>query len=214
MSRMLCIALSLSIIVSSLSGCATPPVKRAAVAGPEAFGYTLNQPLTADELKALTDARITSQAGTRMFTREDGQGGTLKLHLDSESRPVEIEKTSRLFGTEEECKAEHHLLVDELSTLAAVHNRAHRIPNREGLDYLPGEHYVKADGLRCLAGEGDPPDTFRYSEGIADHIATDPPKRSFGKRFDEAYQSTAFTIIVIALLPLVLIGAAVGAMTD
>lgn len=106
MSRALCVTLSLTVVVSSLAGCSSSPVKQGIVKGPQVFGYTLNQSLSNDDLKAFTNTRAVPYGrDATIYKRDDGQGGVLQVFLDRNNRPLLIGEISRSFATRDECLA-------------------------------------------------------------------------------------------------------------
>ena len=103
MNRTLCVALSLTIIASSLTACSTPSTK-AHISGPLVYGYTLYKPLSSEELNTLTKTGYETFQGARVFQRDDGYGGEINVYLDSLNRPSVINKDSHVFTSEDECE--------------------------------------------------------------------------------------------------------------
>jgi len=214
MNRTLCIATSLSIIASSLGGCASPGVQ-APYVGPQVFGYTLNQPLSGEELQAFKATGFGTLSGLRVFARDDTDGGVIEVYLDRQDRPGVIRKKSRPFASEEACQAEFGPLKDQLQNRIVLSNAATRAPNSEGRARNVGDRYASLSSDACQAGRGESAGSYAYGlDAKLERAEAPKAKRSLGDKFDDAYIGAWTTVFVIALLPLVLIGLAVDKATD
>jgi hypothetical protein len=203
MNRTLCTALSLSIIASS-AGCATKPVREPFKA-PQIYGYTLNQPLSSDEFKALSATGAESLTGYKVYKRVDDQGDTYEVVLDHQVRPDSIRKKSRAFTSQPECEAEFEAQVAQLEQLLASHES--RTP-------VPGDRYVGLYTTKCNFNRHDQSPTYRYALSLSESILAPPSKRGLGDKIHDAYGAAWMTVFTIALLPLVLVGLAVDKATD
>ncbi|MGX1175887.1 hypothetical protein [Pseudomonas sp. R151218B TE3479] len=203
MNRTLCTALSLSIIASS-AGCATKPAKEPFKA-PQIYGYTLNQPLSSDEFKALSATGRESLTGSKVYKRVDDQGDTYEVVLDHQVRPDSIRKTSRAFASQPECEAEFKVQVAQLEQLLASHES--RTP-------VPGDRYVGLYTTKCNSNRYDQSPTYRYALNLSESVLVPPSKQGLGDKIHDAYGAFGMTVFVIALLPFVLVGLAVDKITD
>ncbi|PCR94501.1 hypothetical protein CP336_21675 [Pseudomonas fluorescens] len=211
---MLCITLTISIITSSLTGCATPSVQQPII-GPQVLGYTLNQPLTEEEFNAVTNTGDKWGFGGWVYQRDDGQGGVLRVYLDKNHRPKGIERISQTFDTKDECESVFAAQTVELKKQMTAYNIANRRSENAGRrEYLPGERHVEVSGGGCRDRQGDPRDVYRFDLQVRESIETAAPKRGLSDKFHDAYGNAWMTVFVIVLLPFVLIGAAVDAATD
>lgn len=203
MNRTLCTALSLSIIASS-AGCATKPAKEPFKA-PQIYGYTLNQPLSSDEFKALSVTGAESLTGSKVYKRVDEQGDTYEVFLDRQVRPDYIRKTSRAFASQPECETEFEAQVAQLKQLLANHEN--RAP-------VLGDHYVSLNTTQCNVGRYDQSQTYRYVLSVSEDIVAPPSERGLGDKIHDAYGAVWMTVLGVALLPFVLVGAVVAKATD
>ncbi|WP_434648282.1 hypothetical protein [Pseudomonas sp. D1-2] len=203
MNRTLCTALSLSIIASS-AGCASQAVKEPFKA-PQIYGYTLGQPLSSDEFKALSATGGESLTGSKIYKRVDEQGDTYEVLLDHQIRPDLITKASRAFVSQPECEAEFEVQVAQLKQLLASHED--RTP-------VMGDRYVSLSTTQCNVDRYDQSQTYRYALIVSVDTVAAPLKRSLGDKIHDAYGAVGMTVFVIALLPFALVALAVDKATD
>lgn len=213
MNRMLCAALSLSIIASSTGGCAAKPVK-APLNVPQVYGYTLNQPLSSDEFKVLSATGSENSRGGRGFKRVDEQGDVYEVFLDHWLRPNFIHKQSRVFTSQAECEAEFEVQAAQLKQLLASHNIPTRGLGPESRTLVPGDRYINLSATGCEARRYDPPETHRYTLRLSEDTLTAPSERGLGDKIHDGYEAVGITVLVIVLLPLVLVGLAVSKAVD
>lgn len=213
MNRTLCSALSLSIIASSSAGCAAKPVTKPFNV-PKVYGYTLNQPLSSDEFKALSATGGESGTGSKVYKRVDDQGDAYEVLLDRQIRPDFISKTSRAFANRSECEAELEAQVAQLKQLLASHDIATRGLGPESRALMSGDRYVSLNATDCGVPQYDRPEAHRYTVGLSEDIVAPPSKQSLGDKIHDAYGTVGMTVFVIALLPFVLVGLAVDKVTD
>lgn len=213
MNRMLCVALSLSIIASSSTGCAAKPVKEP-LKVPQVYGYTLNQPLSRDEFKALSATGGESSRGGRGYKRVDDQGDAYEVFLDRQTRPDFIRKLSRAFASRTECEAEFEAQVVQLKQLFASHNIATRGLGPESRTLVPGDRYVGLNAMECNVRRPDQSEPYRYVLSLSEGIVAPPSKPGLGDKIHDAYGAVGMTVFVIALLPFVMVGLAVDKATD
>ncbi|AHL36854.1 hypothetical protein CD58_10230 [Pseudomonas brassicacearum] len=213
MNRTLCSALSLSIIASSITGCAAKPVTEP-LKVPQVYGYTLNKRLSSDEFKALSATGGKTGKGSDVYKRVDEQGDVYEVFLDRSFHPDYIQKQSRAFVSQPECVAEFEVQVAQLKQLLASHNIATRGLGPESRTLVPGDRYVSVDAMECRVGRYDQSETYRYSLSLSEQIIAPASKRGLGDEIHDAYGAAWMTVFVVALLPLVLVGLVVDKATD
>ena len=213
MNRMLCAALSLSIIASSSIGCAAKPVKEP-LKVPQVYGYTLNQPLSSDEFKALSAPGGENGMGSQVFNRIDEQGDLYEVLLDGRIRPELIRKESRAFASQPECAAEFEAQIAQLKQLFASHNTPTRGLGPESRTLVPGDRYISVNTTQCRIRQYDQTGTHRYAVSLSENTVTAPSERGVGDKIDDAYEGVWITVLMIPLLPFVLVGWAVDKATD
>jgi hypothetical protein len=213
MNRTLCTALSLSIIASSVTGCAAKPVTEP-LKVPPVYGYTLNQPLSSDEFKALSATGGETGVGSDVYKRVDDQGYVYEVSLDRQFRPDYIEKSSRAFVSQPECVAEFEVQVAQLKSLFSSHNIPSGGLGLENRTLVPGDRYISVDTGECKVDEFDKSETYRYSLSLSEQTVFVPPKRGLGDDVEDAYVGAWMTVFMIAVLPLVLVGLVVDKATD
>lgn len=211
MNRTFCVALSLSIIASSLTACATPATK-APISGPQIYGYTLYKPLSSDELNALTNTGFETLAGARVFQRDDGHSGEINVFLDSRNRPSVINKTSRVFTSEGECKSELKTQMSDLQQRIDSHNNT--IAQSERDTHTPRGRYVSLSHEACRVHQGDQAEHYRYALSVSKRQEPATSTSGLGKKVDDAYTGAWMTVFMVVLSPFVLIGAAVSKTID
>lgn len=213
MNRMLRTALSLTIIASSSSGCAEKPVKEQLKA-PQVYGYTLNQPLSSDEFKALSAPGGENGMGSQVFNRIDEQGDLYEVLLDGRIRPEMIRKESRAFASQPECAAEFEAQIAQLKQLFASYSTPTRGLGPESQTLVPGDRYISVNTTECRIRQYDQTGTHRYAVSLSENTVTAQSKRGLGDKIDDAYEGAWITVLMIPLLPFVLIGWAVDKATD
>ena len=211
MNRTFCVALSLSIIASSLTACATPATK-APISGPQIYGYTLYKPLSSDELNALTKTGYETFQGARVFQRDDGYGGEINVYLDSLNRPSVINKDSHVFTSEDECESDLKAQMKNLQQDIDSYNSTIDQLVREG-DKARGR-YVSVSQQPCLVRHGDQAEHYRYTLSVSKREKPASSTSELGKKIDEAYTGAWMTVFVVVLAPFALIGAVLSKAID
>ena len=211
MDRTLCVALSLSIIASSLTACTTPSTK-APVGGPQVYGYTLNTPLSGNQLSALSNTGFETLTGAREFQRDDGYGGEINVYLDSQNRPSVINKDSHVFTSEDECESDLKAQMKNLQQDNDSYNSTIDQSVREG-DKARGR-YVNVSQQPCRVRHGDQAEHYRYVLSVSKREKPASSTSELGKKIDEAYTGAWMTVFVVVLAPFALIGAAVSKAID
>ncbi|NMY68036.1 hypothetical protein [Pseudomonas sp. WS 5414] len=212
MQRVMCTVVSLSLIVSSLGGCASQAKPR--VVGPQVYGYTLNQRLSTDEFKALSDTGRQTMSGLSIYELKDPEGARLKLYLERTLWVDRVEKVSAPFKVESDCE---NALKDETarlqSTIAEFNSRQAR-PG--GAPRQVGDIYASQSTTPCTRKGGRDADaqSYRYELSASLSTETAPVKHGLSEKVENAYMGMWMGVFTIVLLPFVLIGAAVGAVTD
>ena len=211
MNRTLCVALSLTIIASSLTACSTPSNK-AQISGPLVYGYTLHKPLSSEELNTLTKTGYETFQGARVFQRDDGYGGEINVYLDSLNRPSVINKDSHVFTSEEECESDLKAQMKNLQQDIDSYNSTIDQLVREG-DKARGR-YVSVSQQPCLVRHGDQAGHYRYTLSVSKREKPASSTSELGKKIDEAYTGALVTVFVVVLAPFALIGAVISKAID
>ena len=201
MDRTLCVALSLSIIASSLTACTTPSTK-VPVGGPQVYGYTLNKPLSGNQLSALSNTGFETLTGAREFQRDDGYGGEISVLLDRQNRPGVINKKSRVFTHEGDCESELKTQMNDLQQRIDSHNSTN--------GQLQGGRSISLSHEACRIRQGDQPGHYRYALSVSKSKEPATSTSGLGKKVDDAYTGAWMTVFTVLLAPFVLIGAAVS----
>lgn len=193
MQRMLCSVLSLAIITSSLSGCATAPVQPE-IAGPEVYGYTLYQPLSSEQFEPLTKTRGFYTGALELYLQAASDGGVLGLYVGGKHWLDTVSKTSKLFVTQPECEAAWQAEEGQLKALVDGFNARQTQPPRLG-DYYAVQ---TVDACKQFKGQG-----YRYTAWTTLHAFDLDPRQRYPYK-TEVHTSRALDIaVMVVVVPLV-----------
>lgn len=193
MQRMLCSVLSLAIITSSLSGCATAPVQPE-IAGPEVYGYTLYQPLSSEQFEPLTKTRGFYAGALELYLQAAPDGGVLGLYVGGKHWLDTVSKTSKLYVTPPECEAARQAEEGQLKVLVEGFNARQTQPRRLG-DYYAVQ---TVDACKPVKGQG-----YRYTAWTTLHAFDLDPRQRYPYK-TEVHTSRALDIaVMVVVVPLV-----------
>ncbi|WP_312493188.1 hypothetical protein [Pseudomonas cremoris] len=193
MQRMLCSVLSLAIITSSLSGCATAPAQPEIV-GPDVYGYTLYQPLSSEQFEPLTKTRGFYTGALELYLQAAPDGGVLGLYVGGKHWLDTVSKTSKLYVTQPECEAAWQAEEGQLKALVDGFNARQTQPPRLG-DYYAVQ---TVDACKPFKGQG-----YRYTAWTTLH-AFDLDLRQRYPYKTEVHTSRALDIaVMVVAVPLV-----------
>ncbi|PYY92169.1 hypothetical protein DNK59_01065 [Pseudomonas sp. TKO26] len=212
MQRGLCTVVSLSLIVSSLGGCASQAKPR--VAGPQVYGYTLNQRLSADEFKALSDTGLETMSGLSIYELKAPAGAKLSLYLERTLWVDRVEKLSGPFEVASDCENAFKDESAQLQATIAEFNSRRARPG--GAPRQVGDIYASQSTTPCERKGGRDTDAQSYRYRLAASLSTEtaPVKHGLSEKVENAYMGMWMGVFTIVLLPFALVGAAVGAVTD
>ncbi len=198
MQRMLCSVLSLAIITSSLSGCATAPVQPE-ITGPEVYGYTLYQPLSNEQFDPLTRSRGLYDGSVELYLQAAPEGGVLGLYVGGTRWLDTVSKTSKLYFTQPECEAAWQVEEEQLKALVDGFNARQTQPRRLG-DYYAVQ---TVDACKRFKARDVEPEAYRYTAwATMKAFSLDAGERDPHKT--EVHSSLATDIVVMAVVvPLV-----------
>ncbi len=193
MQRMLCSVLSLAIITSSLSGCATAPAQPEIV-GPDVYGYTLYQPLSSEQFEPLTKTRGFYTGALELYLQAAPDGGVLGLYVGGKHWLDTVSKTSKLYVTQPECEAAWQAEEGQLKALVDGFNARQTQPPRLG-DYYAVQ---TVDACKPFKGQG-----YRYTAWTTLHAFDLDPRQRYPYK-TEVHTSRALDIaVMVVAVPLV-----------
>ncbi|SEB53360.1 hypothetical protein SAMN05216178_1035 [Pseudomonas saponiphila] len=209
MQRMLCSVLSLAIILSSLGACTTAPV-RPAVEGPQVYGYTLNQPLSREQVQRLTDTGKHYIGPLKLYQQVLPDGSQFDFYTDYRKWLDTLARTSREFPAESDCQAAQQADQMQLTTLIDDFNARQARP--AGVPRQVGEVYaVRAlDACQRVAGQGPGAQAFRYTLWATLQTETAAHEHDFQRKVEDPHAQARDITQAILLLPFVALGAFMG----
>ncbi|NVZ65378.1 hypothetical protein HX867_25065 [Pseudomonas gingeri] len=219
MRRTLCSVLSLTILTSLLSGCTTVPA-RPAMTGPQVYGYTLNQQLTAEQLQKLTDSGKSIVGSFKLYQQHHEDGSVLGLYADSKLWLDTVTSTSREFSTESDCQAA--LEADGAQVKAVIDEFNAQRGNPQGTPRQVGDVYAAqaADACQRIGDPGAGADAFRYTLWVTLRTETSALDQFFPRKVEETHISVwslaAFAVLITATIAVIVMskGAGLGSCTS
>lgn len=211
MQRMLCTVLSLLMISSTLSGCATAPVAaRPAISGPQVYGYTLNQPLSGEQLQRLSDSGQDFVGPLRLYRQFPRDGSRLGLYADAKRWLDTVSRTSREFSTQGECQAEQAVDEVQLTTLIDAFNAGQARP--AGAPRQVGDVYASQwlDACQRIGGQGPGAEAFHYTLWATLQTATQASGQGFVRKVEPTHNDAWSMATVVVLLPILLVATLMG----
>lgn len=205
MQRTVCGTLSLTIIVSSLGGCASPP-PRERVSGPQVFGYELQQPLSAEAFKALTYARLDPAYAEPDYLSYQADGAVLALDLQRDRSLTRILKRSRAFDSRADCQAA--LDQDRASLQGPVDAFNARHAKVPGVAPQVGEPAASFSVRECWqrGGRGADSQSYRYEAWASQGPVSAPSKTRQPNVVEQTAGGVLVGLFAIVMLPFALIG--------
>ncbi|MBC2656095.1 hypothetical protein H7A76_11665 [Pseudomonas sp. MSSRFD41] len=214
MQRMLCSVLSLAIILSSLGACTTAPA-RPAVEGPQVYGYTLNLPLSREQVQRLTDTGKHYVGALKLYQQVLPDGSQFDFYTDYRNWLDTLAHTSREFPAESDCQAAQQVDQMQLTTLIDDYNAHQARP--AGAPRQVGDVYAiqALDACQRVAGQGPGAQAFRYTLWATLQTETTAHEQGFLRKIEDPHAQTRGIAQVILLLPFaVLITFMGGGCTD
>lgn len=209
MQRMLCSVLSLAIILSSLGACTTAPV-RPAVEGPQVYGYTLNQPLSREQVQRLTDTGKHFVGAIKLYQQELPDGSQFGFYTDYRNWLDTLARTSREFPAEGDCQAAQQADQMQLTTLIDDFNARQARP--AGAPRQVGDVYAIQAVDACQRGSGQGPgaQAFRYTLWATLQTETVAHDQGFLRKVEDPHAQARGIAQVMLLLPFAALAAFMG----
>ena len=200
MQRMRCSVLNLAIILSSLGACTTAPV-RPAVEGPQVYGYTLNQPLSREQVQRLTDTGKHFVGAIKLYQQELPDGSQFGFYTDYRNWLDTLARTSREFPAEGDCQAAQQADQMQLTTLIDDFNARQARP--AGAPRQVGEVYAiqALDACRRVGGQGPGAHAFRYTLWATLQTETAAPEHDFLRKVEDPHAQARGIAQVMLMLP-------------
>lgn len=209
MHRMLCSVLSLTIILSSLGACTTAPVGPT-VEGPQVYGYTLNQPLSREQVQRLTDTGKHFVGALKLYRQELPDGSQFGFYTNYRNWLNTLARTSREFPAESDCLVAQQADQLQLTTLIDDFNARQARPT--GVPRQVGDVYaVQAlDACQRVGGQGPGADAFRYTLWATLQTETAAHDQGFLRKVEDPHAQARGIAQVIVLLPFAALAAFMG----
>ncbi|WP_210712364.1 hypothetical protein [Pseudomonas sp. MWU349] len=209
MQRMLCSVLSLVIILSSLGACTTAPV-RPAIEGPQVYGYTLNQPLSREQVQRLTDTGKHFVGAIKLYRQELPDGSQFDFYTNYRDWLDTLARTSREFAAESDCLAAQQADQLQLTTLIDDFNASLARPAGAPLQ-VGGVYAVQAlDACQRVGGQGPGAQAFRYTLWATLQTETAAHEHDFQRKVEDPHAQARGIAQVVLLLPFAALAAFMG----
>ncbi|NBF03440.1 hypothetical protein GV819_14190 [Pseudomonas sp. Fl5BN2] len=198
-------------VSSLLGGCTATPAKvRPVVTGPQVYGYPLNQQLSDEQIRRLTDSGKGFVGSLKLYQQVLPDGSQFGFYVDSDYWLEALTRTSRGFDTESECVAAQQADETQLKTLIDDFNVQQARP--AGAPREVGDVYVSRalDACQRIGGQGPEAEALRYTLWATMQTATLEPGPGSPRKVETPHSLAGDVVVIVvagAVLAVVVVAA-------
>ncbi|PUA43888.1 hypothetical protein C5U62_18125 [Pseudomonas protegens] len=165
------------------------------------YGYTLNQPLSREQVQRLTDTGKHFVGAIKLYQQELPDGSQFGFYTDYRNWLDTLARTSREFPAEGDCQAAQQADQMQLTTLIDDFNARQARP--AGAPRQVGEVYAiqALDACRRVGGQGPGAHAFRYTLWATLQTETAAPEHDFLRKVEDPHAQARGIAQVMLMLP-------------
>lgn len=174
------------------------------------YGYTLNQPLSREQVQRLTDTGKHFVGAIKLYQQELPDGSQFGFYTDYRNWLDTLARTSREFPAEGDCQAAQQADQMQLTTLIDDFNARQARP--AGALRQVGEVYAiqALDACRRVGGQGPGAQAFRYTLWATLQTETAAHEHDFLRKVEDPHAQARGIAQVMLLLPFAALAAFMG----